>query len=75
MTEVIRDFWSVIVAGVAAVIWLVRLEGKGIANAADIRRMKEQRHEDLERQRSDQAQTAELLKEIRQDIKTLMASK
>jgi hypothetical protein len=75
MTEMLKDFWSVIAGGVALVVWLVRLEGKGIANASDIKRMKEQRHEDLERQRSDQAQTADLLKEIRQDIKTLMVTK
>jgi hypothetical protein len=75
MTEMLKDFWSVIAGGVALVVWLVRLEGKGIANASDIKLMKEQRREDLERQRSDQDKTEELLREIRQDIKTLMVTK
>jgi hypothetical protein len=75
MPEFIKDWWSVIVGVFTLIVWLVRLEGKGLSNSSEIESIKSQRKEDLELRRHDQTQTAELLKEIRQDIKTLMASK
>lgn len=72
MAEIIRDFWAVIAAVVAAVVWLVRLEARGISNAAEIRRLWAQRKEDLELQSKAREETSHMLSEIRADIKALL---
>jgi len=72
MAEIIRDFWAVIAAVVAAVVWLVRLEARGISNAAEIRRLWAQRKEDLELQSKAREETNHMLSEIRADIKALL---
>jgi hypothetical protein len=63
--EIIKEFWAIIGAGVGAVAWFVRIEGKGKENAAAINRL----DRDLQR---DREATADMLREIRGDIKTLL---
>lgn len=72
MTDVIKDFWGIFVAVVAAIVWLIRLEARGVANAAEIRRMWSQRREDMEAARESRAANERLLEEIRADVKQLI---
>jgi hypothetical protein len=78
--DVVREFWAIIMAGVAGLVWLVRLESRSLAIEKELQRMAEQRVEDLAnaaKSREDQKETlAEMkddMKTIRQDIKTLLS--
>jgi hypothetical protein len=63
--ESIKEFWAVIAGIVAAIAWFVRIEAKGKENANAIERLEK----DIQRDRD---ATAEMLREIRGDIKTLL---
>lgn len=71
--ELLRDFWAIIMAGLAGLVWLVRLESRTFANEGELRRQREQRHEDLNAATDARAETNKMLTEIREDIKKLMA--
>jgi hypothetical protein len=73
MSDFVKEFWHLIVAGVASIAWLVRLESRSLSNEKEIRRLWIQRKEDLANaQHSRDAQT-KVLDEIRQDIKKLLS--
>jgi hypothetical protein len=72
MTEIAREFWGIIAAVVAAIVWLVRLEARGVANAAEIRRLWSQRKEDMDAARQSRDRTDKRLDEIGADIKSLL---
>lgn len=72
MAEIIRDFWAVIVGALGLVVWLVRLEARGISNAADVRRLWAQRKEDMEAQKEQRDVANKMLEEIRADVKNLL---
>jgi len=72
MADLIREFWVVIVGVLAAVVWLVRLEARGISNAAEVRRLWAQRKEDLDAQREQREEANKMLTEIRSDVKDLL---
>jgi hypothetical protein len=72
MADLIRDFWGVIIGALAAVVWLVRLEARGISNAAEVRRLWAQRKEDLDAQREQREEANKMLTEIRSDVKDLL---
>lgn len=72
MLENIRDFWGIIVAGVSAIAWLLRIESKAAANTREIERLWKQRHEDLASAKEARDNTNELLREVRADIKALL---
>jgi hypothetical protein len=55
------------------IVWLSRLEWRSLNNEKEVRRLWAQRKEDLENAASARKETNEVLKEIRQDIKTLLA--
>jgi hypothetical protein len=57
---------------VAGIVWLSRLEWRGLNNEKEIKRLWTQRKEDLENAASARKETNEVLKEIRQDIKVLL---
>lgn len=69
----LRDFWAIIMAGLAGLIWLVRLESRTFANEGELKRQREQRQEDLKATTDARAETNEMLTEIREDIKKLIA--
>ena len=71
--ELLRDFWAIIMACLAGLVWLVRLESRTFANESDLKRQREQRHEDLKATTDARAETNKMLTEIREDIKKLMA--
>jgi hypothetical protein len=72
MSDTVREFWGIIAAVVATIVWLVRLEARGVANAAEIRRIWAQRKEDMEAARQSRDKIDKRLDEIAADIKALL---
>lgn len=72
MSDILRDFWFLIVAGVSSVAWLIRLEARGIANAAEVRRLWAQRKEDMDAAKDSRDRMDRRLNEIGSDIKTIL---
>lgn len=77
--EVIKDYWGALVTLVGLIGWLFRVESRGLANEREIKRLSEQRKEDLQNaQRSRDEQSKKLdemrddVRDMRQDIKTLL---
>jgi hypothetical protein len=73
MPEWLVAGWKPLAAGVAFLVWLVRLESKGLQNERDIKRLWDQRKEDLEAAKASRNETNAMLGEIRDDIKALIA--
>jgi len=73
MTDLIRTFWPIFVGFVAFLIWLIRLEARSVENSKEIKRLWNQRKEDLELSRQSREDTNKMLAEIRDDIKALIA--
>jgi hypothetical protein len=71
--EIIRTFWPLAVAFVATIVWLIRLEGRSVENTKEIKRLWNQRKEDLEASKQARDETNKMLAEIRDDIKALIA--
>lgn len=71
--EIIREWWQVLVGTVLGLLWLSRLEWRSLNNEREIKRLWTQRKEDLENAAAARRDTNEVLKEIRQDIKLLLA--
>jgi hypothetical protein len=71
--ETLRDWWQVLLGAVFGLLWLSRLEWRGLNNEREIKRLWTQRKEDLENAANARRETSEVLKEIRQDIKLLLA--
>lgn len=70
--EILKEYWGLIVAGVTLVIWSIRLEAKANENSKEIRRVWNQRAEDLAAHREAREATNALLTELRNDVKTLL---
>ena len=71
--EVILQFWPVFLAFLAFLIWLIRLEARSVENTREIKRLWNQRREDLEASNRAREDTNAMLAEIRDDIKALIA--
>lgn len=71
--ELIRTFWPLALAFVATIVWLIRLEGRSVENSKEIKRLWNQRKEDLEASKQARDETNKMLGEIRDDIKSLIA--
>ena len=71
--EFVRTFWPVILGFIGFLAWLVRLEARSIENEREIKRLWNQRKEDLEASRLAREDTNAMLAEIRDDIKSLIA--
>ena len=71
--ELLKTFWPIGVAFVAFLAWLVRLEARSSENGKEIKRLWNQRREDLEMSRQARDETNKMLAEIRDDIKDLIA--
>ena len=72
MTDMIRTFWPIAITVIAAIVWLIRLEARGISNGAEIRRLWSQRKEDMEAAKDSRDRMDRRLDEIASDIKTLL---
>lgn len=66
------SLWPVIAAGFGSIVWLVRLEAKGLSNEREIRRLWTQRREDLQTAKDSRDATNKMLDEIRTDVKALL---
>lgn len=75
MGEVLRDFWGVVLSGIAFIVWLVRLESRGLAHDREFIRIDERRQEDLSAAKEDREARNEMLAEIRRDVKSLLRGK
>jgi methyl-accepting chemotaxis protein len=71
--EGVFAYWPVAVSLVAVVVWLVRLEAGSAENTKEIKRLWNQRREDLEASQRSREETNKMLGEIRDDIKSLIA--
>ena len=71
--EVFLSKFGWIVTGiVAGIVWLVRLEAVALANRQEIKRLWNQRAEDLRSAKEARDESNKMLSEIRQDVKDLL---
>jgi hypothetical protein len=73
MTENILKFWPILIGFIGFLVWLIRLESRSIENTKEIKRLWNQRKEDMEISRQSREDTNKMLAEIRDDIKALIA--
>lgn len=73
MSQTILEFWPIILALVSFFAWLIRLESRSIENGKEIKRLWNQRKEDLEASKESREETNKMLAEIRDDIKALIS--
>lgn len=71
--EVVLKFWPIAVGFVAFLVWLIRLEARSVENTKEIKRLWNQRREDMESAKQAREDTNVMLAEIRDDIKSLIA--
>lgn len=71
--EYVLKFWPVFMGFIALIVWLIRLEARAMDNTKEIRRLWNQRREDLEASRQARDDTNKMLAEIRDDIKALIS--
>lgn len=71
--EYVLKFWPVFMGFIALIVWLIRLEARAMDNTKEIRRLWNQRREDLEASRQARDDTNRMLAEIRDDIKALIS--
>ena len=73
MADTLLQFWPVALGFIGFLVWLIRLEARSIENTKEIRRLWNQRREDLEASRQSREDTNRMLAEIRDDIKALIS--
>lgn len=66
-------YWPIAVSFVAIAVWLVRLEAGSVENGKEIKRLWNQRREDMEAAQRARGETNAMLAEIRDDIKSLIS--
>jgi len=71
--ELLKAFWPVVLGFIGGIAWLIRLEARSIENEKEIKRLWLQRKEDLEMASKAREDTNQMLAEIRDDIKALIA--
>jgi hypothetical protein len=71
--DLILTFWPIIVGFIAFLVWLIRLEARSVENNKEIKRLWNQRKEDLDAAKAARDDTNKMLGEIRDDIKSLIA--
>lgn len=72
--DVLIQFWPIVLGFVALIVWLVRLEARAMDNTKEIKRLWNQRREDLEASKEARDDTNKMLAEMRDDIKSLLVS-
>ena len=73
MPETILKYWPILIGFIGFLVWLIRLESRSIENTREIKRLWNQRKEDMEISRQSREDTNAMLAEIRDDIKALIA--
>ena len=70
--DLLVQFWPIVLGFVALIVWLVRLEARAMDNTKEIKRLWNQRREDLESSKQARDDTNKMLAEMRDDIKSLL---
>ncbi|WP_273687129.1 DUF2852 domain-containing protein [Ketogulonicigenium vulgare] len=73
--QLVKEYWPQLLALLAFVVWVVRMEASVQANARELRRLQHQRNEDQAAHREARASTNSMLAEVRTDIKELLRRK
>jgi hypothetical protein len=73
MMQNLLPYWPIAASLVAVVVWLVRLEASSAENTKEIKRLWNQRREDMDAAQRSRSETNSMLAEIRDDIKALIA--
>jgi len=73
MTETVLQYWPVVMGFIGFLVWLIRLENRSVENTKEIKRLWNQRKEDLDTAKSAREETNKMLSEIRDDIKDLIS--
>jgi hypothetical protein len=73
MSDIVLTYWPILVGFVGFLVWLIRLESRSIENGKEIKRLWNQRKEDLEAAKAARDETNAILHEIQKDIKDLIA--
>lgn len=72
----LHEAWTYVLAGISAVVWMVRLEGRANTNTRDLARLEqrlaEQRVEDMANRQRDRDEMKNELREMRSDIKEIL---
>lgn len=71
--DLLIQFWPVVGGFVALGAWLIRLEARAMDNTKEIKRLWNQRKEDIQASKEAREDTNKMLAEIRDDIKALIA--
>lgn len=86
MTDIIKEFWQIIVGLIGLAVWLIRLESRGLQNtkeieriwrsrAADMEARNVQRKEDMAAAKEQREEFRKMLHEIQQDVKKLLGQR
>jgi len=75
MELMLSKFGWLIGGAIAGIVWLVRLEAIALANRQEIKRLWDQRGEDLNAAKEARDETNKMLSEIRTDVKDLLRSR
>lgn len=70
--EVLKEYWAIFTALIGFLVWLLRLESGMLGNRKDIRRMEEQRKEDVRNASHQRDKMEERMGEIAGDIKQIL---
>ena len=73
MAETLLKFWPILMGFVGFLVWLIRLEARSVENTKEIKRLWNQRKEDMDLAKAAREDTNAMLAEIRDDIKALIA--
>lgn len=73
MTDTVLKFWPIAAGFVGFLVWLIRLEARSVENTKEIKRLWNQRKEDIDAAKQAREDTNAMLKEIRDDIKNLIS--
>lgn len=72
MIEIVKDYWAVIASFVGLIVWLARLEARGLSNAKEIKHLWDQRKEDFDTAVESRKEINRQLDIISNDIKQLL---
>ena len=70
--DIIKDWWAVIMTVVGGILWIGKVQSTGAQNTRDIKRLENQRHDDLANAQRARDEQGEMLREMRSDIKQLL---
>ena len=64
MTDLIKDVWTFIIAGVAATVFVIRMEGRTTFHSIEIKRLQKQRDSDQNQAQRSRDETHAMLRDM-----------